>query len=101
MPIWFVYLVSNNAHTLYAGMTNDLPSRIREHKERSYPNGFTARYTFDRLVWFEPAESKSAAAARERRIKGLSRAKKVALIQASNPNWRDLSLSVPDLLCLR
>jgi len=101
MPNWFVYMVSNNAHTLYAGMTDDLPNRVREHKERSYPNAFTARYTFDRLVWFEPVESKRAAAAREKQIKGWSRAKKVELIQSTNPNWVDLSMSLTDLLCLR
>ena len=43
--------MSNAAHTLYTGITNDLPRRVREHKERKFENAFTARYTFNRLVW--------------------------------------------------
>ena len=31
MPIWYVYIVSNRAHTLYTGMTNDLPQRVVQH----------------------------------------------------------------------
>jgi putative endonuclease len=94
---WYVYIVSNNAHTLYAGITDDLTNRVRQHKERAFPNAFTARYTFDRLVWFETQPSKFAAAKREREIKGWSRAKKVALIQAMNPNWIDLHRTWADI----
>ena len=60
------YLVSNSARTLYCGITHNLPARVVQHKKRLYPNAFTARYTFDRLVWFEAAASKSAATKRER-----------------------------------
>lgn len=97
---WFVYIISNKAHTLYAGMTDDLPRRVRQHKDHTYENAFTARYTFDRLVWFEWQTSKRAAAIRERQIKEWSRAKKVALIQAQNPNWIDLSKSAADWLMM-
>ena len=96
--IWHVYIISNNAHTLYTGMTNDLPNRVTEHKNGTYENAFTARYTFDRLVYFEPAMSQKAAAKREKQIKAWSRAKKVALIQSTNPNWTDLHRSLVDLL---
>jgi len=87
MKEWYVYIVSNRAHTLYTGMTDDLLRRMAQHKDRSYPNAFTARYTFDRLVYYEPAANKSSAALREKRIKNWPRAKRVALIQAENPNW--------------
>lgn len=30
--MWFVYIISNNAHTLYVGMTNDVARRFEEHK---------------------------------------------------------------------
>jgi putative endonuclease len=96
---WYVYIVSNNSHTLYTGMTNDLPNRVRQHKDRTYENAFTARYTFDRLVWFETQPSKSAAAKRERQIKAWTRAKRVALIQAMNPNWIDLHKTWTELAC--
>jgi putative endonuclease len=49
------------------------------------------RYHFDRLVWFEVCENLAAAAKREKQIKKWPRAKKVAMIQAMNPNWLDLS----------
>ena len=97
---WYVYIVSNNSHSLYCGITNDLQRRVTEHKERRVPNTFTSRYTFDRLVFFEPAQDQIAAAKRERQIKSWRRSKKVALIQEKNPNWIDLSSSSTSLLML-
>src|SRR6059058_5128309 len=91
MKEWNVYIVSNRAHTLYTGMTDDLPRRVEQHKNHTYENAFTARYTFDRLVYYEPVTDQKAAARREKRIKNWPRAKRVALIQAENPNWNDLS----------
>jgi putative endonuclease len=91
MKDWYIYIVSNHAHTLYTGMTDDLPKRVTEHKKRIFENAFTARYTFDRLVYYEPAADQTAAALREKRIKNWPRAKRVALIQSANPNWDDLS----------
>ena len=91
MAEWYVYIMSNRAHTTYVGMTDDVPKRVEQHRKRTYANAFTARYTFDRLVYYEPASGKTAAARRERQIKSWSRAKKVALIQSKNPNWIDLS----------
>jgi len=88
---WFVYIISNNAHTLYVGATNNLPRRIFEHKNRTYTTSFTARYTFDRCVYFECVGQKAAAIAREQQIKRWSRKKKVFLIQRINPEWSDLS----------
>jgi putative endonuclease len=100
MSEWYVYIVSNNSHTLYTGITNDLPRRVTEHKDRSFKNAFTARYTFDRLVYFEAAATKRDAARRERQIKSWRREKRVALIQSVNPNWIDLSFSWTELLRL-
>jgi len=90
-PRAFVYIISNKSHSLYVGMTTDLLARFQEHRTGAYPNGFTARYHFDRLVWFEVLNDTFAAARREKEIKGWRRDKKVALIQAMNPNWTDLS----------
>jgi putative endonuclease len=87
----FVYIVSNKSHRLYVGCTKDLLRRFEEHKTRKYPSSFTARYTFDRLVWFEVIEGVAAAEDRERKIKHWPRVKKIALIQERNPNWLDLS----------
>jgi putative endonuclease len=94
----YVYIMSNRKHRIYVGATTKLPSRVAEHKLKRYPSGFTARYNFDRLVWFEALPDFKAAELREQQIKGWTRAKKVALIQAENPNWLDLSESWTDLL---
>ena len=52
--------------------------------------GFTKRYGVKLLVWCDPHERMGYAIAREKQIKGGSRAKKLALIEAMNPDWRDL-----------
>lgn len=88
---WYVYILSNRAHRLYVGCTNDLLRRYREHVERRNPGAFTARYTFNRLVYYEVIPSEVVALKRELQIKAWSRAKKVSLIQSMNPNWYDLS----------
>jgi|SRR6266849_1068447 len=97
----YVYIMSNKSHRLYVGATVDLPNRVRQHKEGSYPNAFTARYNFDRLVYFEVVRPYAAALSRERYVKGLLRSKKIAMIQADNPKWRDLSVHFDDLLMAR
>lgn len=89
---WFVYIMSNNAHTMYVGATNDLPSRVREHRAGTYASSFTARYVFDRCVFYEHCGTKETAIKRERQIKRWSRGKKIALIEAKNPWWNDLSV---------
>lgn len=98
MP-WYVYMISNNSHTLYTGSTNDLIRRVYEHKNRLFPNAFTAQYTFDRLVWFEVQPTKPAARKRELQLKGWKRERKVALIREQNPYWEDLSVTWPQALC--
>ena len=71
-------------------MTNDLTRRIREHKEKKTP-GFTQKYNVTKLVWFEIHGRATSAIAREKQIKGWSRAKKIALFEAANPHWKDIS----------
>ncbi len=93
----YVYIMSNKSHTLYVGSTVDLLARVREHKEQRIEKAFTARYHFTRLVYFEVLPSVADAEAREFAIKGWTRAKKVALIQAMNPNWLDLAPRLSDL----
>jgi putative endonuclease len=53
--------------------------------------GFTARYHVTQLVWFEETVNVAAAIAREKQIKGWKREKKIALVSAINPQWRDLA----------
>ena len=86
---FYVYILSNNSMTLYTGVTNDLHRRIADHFS-GVGSSFVARYHFDRLVYFETYELITEAIRREKQIKGLSRQKKIALIQSANPGWRHL-----------
>ncbi|MBU2032958.1 MAG: GIY-YIG nuclease family protein, partial [Alphaproteobacteria bacterium] len=52
--------------------------------------GFTQRYGCKRLVWFELHATMDHAISREKQLKGGSRRKKLELIEAANPEWRDL-----------
>jgi putative endonuclease len=97
---WCVYILSNHAHTLYVGSTNDLLRRRAEHDHHLHASAFAARYTFNRVVYIEFVIDESAARVREKQIKGWTRAKKMALIQRENPNWADLLPSVLELLRL-
>ena len=82
-----VYIVASGRNgTIYTGVTSDLSRRAFEHREGLIP-GFTARYGCKWLVWYERYDD---AIAREKQIKAGSRRKKLALIEALNPHWRDL-----------
>ena len=84
-----VYIMANrNNGTIYTGVTSDLVSRVWQHKQ-GLP-GFTNRYGCKLLVWYEIHDDMIAAIAREKQIKAGSRRKKLALIEALNPGWRDL-----------
>jgi putative endonuclease len=87
---YFVYIMTNPRNTvLYTGVTGDLKRRVWEHKTKAVP-GFTARYNVVKLVYFEVFDGPEEAILREKKIKGGSRAKKIALINSFNPQWRDL-----------
>jgi len=86
----FVYILASQRNgTLYTGVTSNLPQRIWQHKHGS-GSGFTSRYGVHVLVWYEQHETIMSAIAREKAIKAWKRAWKIELIEASNPEWRDL-----------
>ena len=88
---YFVYMMTNRwRNVLYTGITNSLQKRVWQHKNHAVP-GFTARYNCDRLVHFETYDEVVQAIAREKQIKGWSRAKKDALVASTNPEWNDLA----------
>jgi putative endonuclease len=89
---YYVYIMSNRRHTIYTGVTNDLPRRVWQHKLKQAP-GFTSRYGCTMLVYYEVTEDIRAAIAREKQIKGWTREKKTGLIRELNPEWLDLSLN--------
>jgi putative endonuclease len=71
---FFVYILSSVSRVLYTGVTSDLIRRMYEYREGTVP-GFTRRYAVHRLVFFERMPNVAAAVAREREIKGWTRAK--------------------------
>ena len=90
MAVYWTYIVASRHRTLYTGITNDLERRVYEHKT-GLTTGFAKKYNCSRLVFFESADTPLVAIAREKQIKGWTRKKKIGLIEASNPQWRDLS----------
>ena len=76
---WLVYLLRCSDGSLYTGITNDLPKRLKAHA-----TGKASRYTRSRLpvalAYREPQKSKSAALKRELAIKRLRRAEKEKLV---------------------
>ena len=82
--------MASASKTLYTGMTNSLRRRVREHKLKVTP-GFVAKYNITRLVYFESFEDVRNAIEREKQIKAWTRAKRVALLESTNPKWDDLS----------
>ena len=88
MRAYYVYIMASRSRVLYTGVTNDLARRVHEHKQGLIP-GFTHTYHITRLVYFEEFTDIRDAIAREKVIKGWVRARKVRLIEASNPIWED------------
>jgi len=74
---------------LYVGVTSDLVKRVWEHKN-DFVEGFTQRYRVHTLVWYEVHETMASAIAREKAVKAWKRAWKLALIEKTNSEWRDL-----------
>jgi putative endonuclease len=90
MKLPAVYIMANKRNgTLYTGVTSNLAQRAWQHREGLLP-GFTTRYACKLLVWYERHDNMTSALEREKQIKAGSRKNKLALIEASNPDWRDL-----------
>ena len=86
----WVYIVTNRRNgTRYTGVTSNLARRAWEHRT-SVVEGFSSRYRLTRLVLAERHETIYSAIQREKNIKHWPRAWKIALIEASNPEWNDL-----------
>ena len=85
-----VYMMANERNgTIYTGVTSNLSQRAYQHREKLVP-GFSSRYACIVLVWYEYYERMEDAIAREKQIKAGSRKRKLELIEAMNPRWRDL-----------
>ena len=89
--MYFVYILANwDDSVLYIGVSGNLQRRLYEHRN-GLVDGFTKKYNVHKLVYFENTNDVYSAISREKQLKGWTRAKKNALIQRLNPEWKDLS----------
>ena len=87
---YYVYIMTNKNNTvLYTGVTSDLRRRCYEHKEK-LTEGFTKKYNITKLVFYEVFRDAYTAIAKEKQLKGGSRANKLNMIHSMNPEWKDL-----------
>ena len=75
-----VYMLHCRGGFFYVGHTDDLGRRIAEHQSGLIP-GFTADHLPVELVWSEYFQTRDQAKEVERKLKGWSRVKKLALIR--------------------
>ncbi len=88
---YHIYIITNKNRTvLYTGVTSNLKLRLEQHKTKSNPKSFSARYNLDSLVYYEQYFDVGEAIVREKQIKNGSRHKKIELINSINSNWVDL-----------
>ena len=86
----WVYIMANRYRGgMYVGVTSDLIRRAHLHRE-----GEGSKHVTDfgktRLVYSERHEDITAAIAREKLVKKWKREWKFALIEADNPDWKDM-----------
>jgi len=91
MKLFHVYILASRARVLYIGITSNLDQRLAEHKSHKYPRSFTSQYNVTKLVYVEEYTRVVDAITREKQMKAWRRSKKVALIEATNPEWDDLA----------
>ena len=89
--LYYVYIMSSYSRVLYTRVTNDLGRRVEEHRACVDRDAFCTRYRVFDLVYYEEYQTATQAIDRETQIKAYRRAKKVALIDAFNLQWRDLA----------
>ena len=97
---YYVYIMSSKSGVLYIGATNNLERRVFEH-QHGLLEGFTRKYRVTRLVYVEVFDGPSDMVARERQLKGWTRARKLELIHTQNPEMVDYARSTardPSLL---
>ena len=88
--MYYVYILTNKTNkVMYIGVTNDITRRVYEHRNHLI-EGFTSKYIVTKLVYVETAKDVRDAIQREKQLKGWVRAKKNALVDSVNPQWKDL-----------
>ncbi len=86
MAFW-VYMLHCKGGVFYVGHSENLEARLHQHRHGLF-KGFTSDKLPAELVWSEQFGTRLEALESERRIKGWSRAKKLALIRG---DWVEIS----------
>ena len=84
--MYFVYILECADKTLYAGCTNNLEKRIKQHNESKSGAHYTKIRRPVTLRYFEQFKSLGPARRREAEIKGWNREKKIELIRVGAIN---------------
>ena len=69
--------------------------RTIEH-QHGFGSAFTRKFKLKNLVYYESYQYVNDAIAREKELKGWTRARKIALIKTENPEMKDLSQELFD-----
>jgi predicted GIY-YIG superfamily endonuclease len=94
--VFYVYMLRCADDSLYVGHTDDLAGRVEAHRARRYA-GYTAKRLPVSLIFADTFRTREEAFAAERRIKGWSRAKKLALVRGDWETVRQLAaVRAPD-----
>jgi putative endonuclease len=92
---WTYIVTDYNRNVMYTGVTNNLAQRLKEHYDnRGDDKTFAGRYYCYNLVYYEFSTYILNAIQREKEIKDLSRARKIALICLANPTWEFWNVEV-------
>ena len=90
----YVYIIASQQNgTLYIGATSNLVQRVYQHRN-GLIDGFTKKYNCKFLVWYQAFDDLEEARHRELQMKEWQRVWKLRAIEAVNPQWNDLYLSL-------
>ncbi len=93
---WLYIMANRYRGGMYVGVTADPLRRVQQHRAGT-GSQHVADFNKTRLVYVERHDTIEAAIAREKLVKRWRREWKFALIEADNPEWRDLwGLWFPD-----
>ena len=86
----WVYIMTNRYRGgMYVGVTADLIRRVAQHRAGT-GSAHVADFDKTRLAHVERPDEIASAVAREKLAKKWKREWKFALVEAGNPEWRDL-----------
>jgi putative endonuclease len=87
---WVYIMADRYRGTMYVGVTANIAARIAQHQTGD-GSDFCRRYGLMHLVWADFTPNILDAISHEKRLKRWRRRWKFTLIEAANPDWKDLS----------